>query len=77
MERKGCCSGGRSYSCSPTYSSSKTPKKEPVVTPEKEDVKPEITKGEAGQAALKSPKAEEKVTVKEEEPLNVNVGAYK
>ncbi|KAL4636782.1 hypothetical protein ACB092_03G033200 [Castanea dentata] len=79
MERKSCC-GGRSYVSSPCTTQ---PKKEPVVSPKKEksvkketaeDVKGSSTCG--AEAAVKSPKVEEKeiASVKKEEKVKVNLG---
>lgn len=79
MERKSCC-GGRSDVSSPCTTQ---PKKEPVVSPKKEeDVKKETAEDVKGsstcgaEAAVKSPKAEEKeiASVKKEEKVEVNVG---
>ena len=73
MERKSCCSS-MNYGCQTT-----------VVTPKKEDEKPQVTKKEDAEPAkgtcetvmMKSPKTEEKVNVpvKKEESVKVNVGS--
>ncbi|PON89494.1 hypothetical protein TorRG33x02_146380 [Trema orientale] len=84
MERKSCCSG-RSYSCSPVVS---TPKKEPVVSPKKEDVKPSVDtikkefpqpttatpSSGAGQVKPLKDEKPENVPVKQEEKVKVSAG---
>lgn len=70
MEGKSCCG----------YSIPTTPKKERVVTPRKEDVKPVIKKEDAptnssSTKAMKTPKAEEKETATvNKEPVKVSTG---
>ncbi|GKV18446.1 hypothetical protein SLEP1_g28829 [Rubroshorea leprosula] len=70
MERKSCCG----------YSIPTTPKKEPVVTPKKEDAKPVVKKEDAPAVpsstnAMKTPKAEEKETATvKKEPVKVSKG---
>lgn len=81
MERKSCCSGRSFVSTNVAIPASTTPKKETVVSPEKEeaDASPVAVKQRPSSAAeVKVEVAatkNEAVPVKEEEPVRVKVGS--